>query len=141
MVKGTTRPHLLPSKHSQEAPEKFKGHYYHIWDFICQYEPVLADCQITSDEEECEGITNYSTKVAQLIESLDKYRNYDWKALKKQVLKLYNADRDGAHYCKRDIEKLIEAFSIKTLDNLAAWKYYVQEFMVVAQGLKNDKVI
>ena len=140
MVQGTTGPHLSPSKHSWEAPEKFKGHYYHVQDFIHQYKWVLADCQITSDKK-CKEITNYcSTKVSRLIKSLDVYRNHNWEALKKQILKLYDADRDGAHYHKRDIERFIEAFSTKTLNNLAAWKYYVQEFMVVAQGLKNDKV-
>ena len=65
---------------------------YHVWDFIRQYKQVLADCQITSGEEKCKEITNYcSTKVSQLIESLDEYRNHDWEALK-QILKLYNAD-------------------------------------------------
>ena len=142
MVQGTTGPHLLPGKRSREAPKKFKGHYYHVQDFIRLYEQVLADCQITSEEEKCKGITNYcSTKVFRLIESLDEYRDHDWEALKKQILNLYDADWDGAHYHKRDIEKLKEAFSMKTLDNLAAWKYYIREFMVVAQGLKNDKVI
>ncbi|KAF8547329.1 hypothetical protein OG21DRAFT_1490321 [Imleria badia] len=142
MVQGPTGPHLLPSRHSRDAPEKFKGHYYKVTDFIQQYKQVLADCQITDDQEKCEGITNYcSTKVCQLIESLDEYRANNWSALKKQILKLYDADREQAQYQKQDIESIIKTYSQKPLENLTAWKHYVQEFMVIAQGLKNDKVI
>ncbi|KAF8549719.1 hypothetical protein OG21DRAFT_1420860, partial [Imleria badia] len=125
---------------SRDASEKFKGHYYRVKDFIRQYEQVLLDCQITINQEKYEGITNYcSTKVCRLIESFDAYRAHDWDTLKKQILKLYDADREEARYQKRDREKLVKDYSKRPLENLATWKHYVREFMIITQGLKNDK--
>jgi hypothetical protein len=63
---------MLPGKRSEEAPDKFKGHYSKIKEFIRHYERLLTQCQITTDKEQCEGITTYcSTEVNHLIESLD----------------------------------------------------------------------
>ena len=71
---------MLPDKRSQDAPNKFKGHYSKIKEFIRHYEGLLIQCQITTNKEKCEGITTYcSTEVNQLIKSLGKYRTPKWE--------------------------------------------------------------
>jgi hypothetical protein len=99
MVSGATGPAMLPTKRSHDAPEKFKGHYSKVKSFLCQYERLLTQHQMTTDKDKCEGITNYcGTKVVRLIESLDEYREYRWDDLKKKLLNLYDADIDEALY-------------------------------------------
>jgi len=71
-------PYMLPSRCSRDAPETFKGHYTCVKDFLHQYDQLLTQCQITSNQEKCEGITNYtSTSVTCLIKSLDDYQAND----------------------------------------------------------------
>jgi hypothetical protein len=77
MVSGPSEPTMLPTRQSHDVPEKFKGHYSKVTPFLCQYERLLMQCQITTYKDKCKGITNYcSTKVVRLIESLDEYKDY-----------------------------------------------------------------
>jgi hypothetical protein len=99
-------------------------------------------CQITTDKDKCEGITNYcGTKVVCLIESLDEYMEYRWNDLKMKLLNLYDADRDKARYNLGDLDQLVDKYAAKTLRKLSDWKAYVCNFTVIAQWLKAEKVI
>ena len=133
---------MLPSKRSQEAPDKFKGHYFKIKEFICHYEQLLTQCQITTDKEICKGITTYySIEVNQLIEFLDKYRIPQWKDLKEKLLHLYDAEGDEARNQLGDLDRLIYKHVKKSLCTLLDWKTYVQKLTVIAQWLKAEQVI
>ena len=133
---------MLPDKRSQDAPNKFKGHYSKIKEFIRHYERLLTQCQITTEKEKCEGITTYcSTEVNRLIESLDEYRTPKWEDLKEKLLHLYDAERDEARYQLRDLDRLVRKHVKKSLCTLLDWKTYVWKFTVIAQWLKAEQVI
>jgi len=142
MVGTGTAPTTLPSHKSRDAPDKFKGHYSKVREFLRQYERLLTQCQITLDKKKCEGITNYCTsQVGRLIESLDEYEDEDWEGLKATILHLYDAEREDACYRKSDLRKLTQKYAKKSLDKMSQWKAYVRKFTVVAQWLKAAKVI
>ena len=127
MVSGPPGPSMLPTKWSRDVPEKFKGHYSKIKEFIRHYEWLLAQCQITTDKEKCEGITTYcSSEVTWLIESLDEYRTPNWDVLKGRLLHLYDAEQDEAWYQLGDLDRLIHKYAKKTLRTLSDWKTYIR---------------
>ena len=104
MVGTRTVPTTLPSHKSHDTPNKFKGHYSKVKEFLCQYKWLLTQCQIIIDREKCEGVTNYCTsQVRRLIESLDEYEDDDWDGLKDKILHLYDVEQEDACYRKSDL--------------------------------------
>jgi len=130
-------PITLPSHRSRDAPDKFKGHYSKVREFLHQYEQLLTQCHIYNDMEKCEGITNYcSSQVGWLIESLDEYERDDWDGLKDKILHLYDGEQEDAHYQKSDLRKLTQKYAKKSLDKMSQWRAYEHKFTLVAQWLK-----
>jgi hypothetical protein len=106
-----TAPHIstrtvldLPVPGSRNAPTKFKGGYRKVRKFIDHYEKLLKYCNVTLDEEKCQSILMYcSRSVSHFIEALDSYDKNDWSALKKDLLKYYDADLDKIRWSERDL--------------------------------------
>ena len=120
MVSGTAGPTMLPTPRSQDAPEKFKGHYSKVKEFLRHYEQLRMQCQITNDQDKCEGVTTYcSSEVTRLIESLDEYKVPSWNNLKQKLLRLYNAERDEFRYQLGDLNRLVHKYAKKSLCTLS----------------------
>ncbi|KAG7089360.1 hypothetical protein E1B28_011050 [Marasmius oreades] len=119
----------LPPLYSREAPAQFRGSYAKVEDFIKHFERLLVKYGINDEREQCEGILEYcSTKVRRTIQSLTAYQLGSWKKLKKEILRLYDADRAQNRYQPSDIQALALRQAAHPIDNLSQWLKYVRRF-------------
>lgn len=126
----------MPIPRSRLAPEKFRGDYSKVQAFITHYELLCDYNNIETDREKCETIIRYvSSKVRQVILGLNSYASKNWTTLKKDLLLLYDAERDVKRYRVRDIIKFVKKTKNKSIHNLAGWKKYVRNFIMIAGWL------
>lgn len=59
----------------------------------------------------------------------------------KQILTLYDAEREEARYCLEDQRRLVRKSAWKELKTLEYWKSYICHYIVMAQWLKTKGVI
>lgn len=112
----------LPAPYAKEAPATFKGSYSKVEDFINHYERLLVKYNIEDGDEQCEGLLVYcSAKVRRTIRSLRSFKSGRWQELKKDILKLYDADRARNRYQPSDLQALALSQSNQPIDNLSQW--------------------
>lgn len=132
----------MPLSESRTAPEKFKGKYNKIKSFITHYELLLEQNNVHSDADKCEIITRYCSRtVTDFIQALQSYTNKNWKNLKEDLLKYYDADLDTKKYNPRDLDKLAKTFREKKMRSLSSWREYGRKFITVAGWLLKKKRI
>jgi hypothetical protein len=127
----------LPQPGSRTAPEKFKGDYTKVRTFVKQYERLLALCNVTNDRDKCENITQYcGSKTNRLIEVLKAYQEGNWPALKNQILKLFDADRDLKRYKIRDLDDFVRHRKSIPIKTLSDWTKFIKDFIAIAGWLQ-----
>jgi hypothetical protein len=127
----------LPQPGSRTAPEKFKGDYMKVRTFVKQYERLLALCNVTNDRDKCENITQYcGSKTNRLIEVLKAYQEGNWPALKNQILKLFDADRDLKRYKIRDLDDFVRHRKSIPIKTLSDWTKFIKDFIAIAGWLQ-----
>lgn len=94
----------MPTPGSKAAPAKFKGHYSEVKDFLEHYEKLCDYHHVSSDEEKGETITQYMSRhVTGFMEALVSFRSSNWRQLKADILKYYDADLDSKRYRRKDL--------------------------------------
>jgi len=64
----------MPIPGTELAPEKFKGEYNYVSQFIQHYECLCDQNNVILGKEKCETVTQYcSKKVGEFIKALDSY--------------------------------------------------------------------
>ncbi|KAL1697694.1 hypothetical protein EV121DRAFT_274928, partial [Schizophyllum commune] len=87
----------MPPLGTRHAPKKFTGKAEDVADFISHYERLLRQYQVTNGRDRCRSILQYcSTQVKQYIKGLREFADFDWRALKKNLLFFYDAEK-GEH--------------------------------------------
>ena len=129
----------LPIVGTKGAPKKFKGQASDVYSFIRHYEKLCDKCNVTSDQEKIENITQYcSRSVREFLEGLSSYAEDSWSGFKKDFKEFFNADRDERRFRIRDLEKYCsQNRHAGPIKDLAAWRKYNRGFIRIAGWLEN----
>ncbi|KZP25473.1 hypothetical protein FIBSPDRAFT_733713, partial [Athelia psychrophila] len=132
----------MPLKHGKSAPAKFRGKYNKIREFITHYELLLAQHNVTNNEDRCDLVTRYcSTKVTEFIKALPSYNDNRWDNLRDDLLKYYDADLDSKKYHTPDLSKFAKASRKGKIRKLSDWRTYGRNFITIGGWLLKKKKI
>ncbi|KAJ7641992.1 hypothetical protein FB45DRAFT_737732, partial [Roridomyces roridus] len=125
----------MPIRGHRDAPKTFKGRYTEVMQFIQHYDRLIKKCRVTDEDEKCEYILEYcSINVQNVIKSLESYHRRRWESLRKDILRLYDADRVLQKYKPGDVV----TYTLKTKDNmcvnLTQWRKYLVKYQTIAGG-------
>lgn len=132
----------MPMPGSKQAPEKFRGEFHKVCDFLQHYECLCIQHNVTLDSEKCETLLRYcSRKERQTIMNIEGYLGRNWGQLVKQILNLYDADLDTKRYHVKDVRNFIQKYKDRKIKDLASWKKYCRCFIRIAGSLLADEKI
>jgi hypothetical protein len=132
----------MPIPGTKLAPEKFRGDYSKVKDFIEHYDRLIIQHSVLTHKERCETIRRYcGRREKETIMNIPSYSIPDWTRLREDILKVYDADRDTKRYTIKDVMKFVRRKQRRRISDLAAWKQYVRSFLRIAGSLlKNGKL-
>lgn len=135
-----TGPNSLPIVGQKGAPKKFKGKSEDVELFIKHYERLCSQRSITSDTEKVENISQYCSKdVRECIESLNSYTEKSWKGLKKDILELYDAEKEQRKFRLRHLESFVKKSRKQSaMKSKSSWVRYKRKFLTIAGWLKKE---
>jgi hypothetical protein len=126
----------MPIPGTKLAPEKFRGDFHKVKDFIQHYERLCAQNNVTNDAEKCETLLRYcSRREKQTIKNIPSFVSKSWGRLREDILKLYDADLDTTRYKVKDIRNFSKKQKGKRIRDLAGWKKYCRDFLRIAGSM------
>jgi hypothetical protein len=129
----------MPIPGTKLAPEKFRGDFHKVKEFIQHYERLCTQNNVTSDIEKCETVLRYCSKrEKQTIMNIPSYTSRSWGRLREDILRLYDADLDTRRYKVKDVRNFSKKQKSKKIRDLAAWKKYCRSFLRIAGSLLSD---
>ena len=132
----------MPIPGTKLAPEKFRGDFHKVKDFIQHYERLCIQNNVTLDNEKCETLLRYCSKrERQTIKNVPSYNVQNWSRLRSDILRLYDADLDTKRYKVKDVRIFSKRQKAKRIKDLAAWKKYCRKFLRIAGSLLNGAKI
>src|SRR5882762_4209768 len=132
----------MPIPGTKLAPEKFRGDFHKVKEFIQHYERLCIQNNVTSDQEKCETLLRYCSKrEKQTIKNIPSFNTSNWSKLRSDMLKLYDADLDTKRYKVKDIRSFSRNQKAKSIKDLATWKKYCRKFLRIAGSLLNGAKI
>jgi len=132
----------MPIPGTKLAPEKFRGDFHKVKEFIQHYERLCIQNNVTLDKEKCETLLRYCSKrEKQTIKNIPSYNTQIWSKLRSDMLKLYDADLDTKRYKVKDVRSFSKKQKARKIKDLAAWKRYCRKFLRIAGSLLNGAKI
>jgi hypothetical protein len=132
----------MPIPGTKLAPEKFRGDFHKVKEFVQHYERLCIQNNVTSDQEKCETLLRYCSKrEKQTIKNIPSFNTSNWSKLRSDMLKLYDADLDTKRYKVKDIRSFSRRQKAKRIKDLATWKKYCRKFLRIAGSLLNGAKI
>jgi len=132
----------MPIPGTKLAPEKFRGDFHKVKEFIQHFERLCAQNNVILDAEKCEALLRYCSKrEKQTIQNIHSYITKNWGRLKSDILKLYDADLDTKRYKVRDVRAFSKKQKEKKIRNLGDWKKYCRAFLRIAGSLLAEEKI
>jgi len=132
----------MPIPGTKLAPEKFRGDFHKVKEFVQHYERLCIQNNVTSDQEKCETLLRYCSKrEKQTIKNIPSFNTSNWSKLRSDMLKLYDADLDTKRYKVKDIRSFSRNQKAKSIKDLATWKKYCRKFLRIAGSLLNGAKI
>src|SRR6266436_3453762 len=132
----------MPIPGTKLAPEKFRGDFHKVKEFVQHYERLCIQNNVTSDQEKCETLLRYCSKrEKQTIKNIPSFNASNWSKLCSDMLKLYDADLDTKRYKVKDIRSFSRDQKAKRIKDLATWKKYCRKFLRIAGSLLNGAKI
>lgn len=126
----------MPIPGTKLAPEKFRGDFHKVKEFIQHYERLCVQNNVTLDTEKCETVLRYCSKrERQTIKNVPSYIARDWARLSADILRLYDADLDSKRYKVKDIRDFSKKHKKRHIRDLAEWRKYCRAFLRVAGSL------
>lgn len=127
----------MPNPRSKLAPEKFRGDYHKVKEFVLHFERLCAQHNVTRDIDKCDAILRYcSSREKTTIKNMGSYIERRWEALRRDILALYDADLDTKRYCVRDLRAYVKRQRKRKVKNLGRWKGYIRKFLRIGGSLK-----
>jgi len=128
----------MPIPGTKLAPEKFRGDFHKVKEFIQHYERLCTQNDVVLDREKCETLLRYCSKrEKQTIKNIPSYNSLTWSKLRYDILRLYDADLDTKRYRVKDVRNFSRKQKTNKIRDLAAWKKYCRKFLRVAGSLLN----
>jgi len=128
----------MPIPGTKLAPEKFRGDFHKVKDFIQHYERLCIQNNVTLDRDKCETLLRYCSKrEKQTIKNIPSYNTQVWSRLRDDILRLYDADLDTKRYKVKDVRAFSKRQKSGKIRDLAAWKKYCRKFLRIAGSLLN----
>ena len=132
----------MPIPGTKLAPEKFRGDFHKVKEFIQHYERLCTQNNVTSDTEKCETLLRYCSKrEKQTIKNISSFRAKSWGRLREDILRLYDADLDTRRYKVKDVRNFSRKQKTKKIRDLAGWKKYCRAFLRIAGSLLSAEKI
>ena len=132
----------MPIPGTKLAPEKFRGDFHKVQEFLQHFERLCLQHNVTEPREVCEAILRYcSRREQQTIRALAPFQSHKWSKLRAAIMQLYDADLDTRRFRVKDLKSLMKKQKAKRIRNLAQWKKYCRAFLRVGGSLKNDDKI
>ena len=132
----------MPTRGSRHAPQTFRGKFRKVERFIKHYERLLAQHNVTTEADKCEAILDYcSDSIADFIHGNQHYLQPDWKSLKEDILKYYDADRTHTMFTPEDLVEFAYTASKRRMQNLAHWKKYYRDYSIISGFLTKKQLI
>lgn len=132
----------MPIPGTKLAPEKFRGDFHKVKEFIQHYERLCVQNNVTSDTEKCETLLCYCSKrEKQTIQNIPNFTAKSWGRLREDILRLYDADLDTKRYKVRDVRNFSKKQKAKRIRDLAGWKKYCRAFLRIAGSLLAEEKI
>ncbi|KAI5890833.1 uncharacterized protein SCHCODRAFT_02669944 [Schizophyllum commune H4-8] len=133
----------MPPLGTRYAPRKFTGKAEDMVAFLEHYKHLLHQYNVTNGRDRCYTILQYcSTQVKQYIKGLREYADYDWRALKKNLLFFYDAEKGEHTYNACDVVEFAQKSCEKLITNLGLWKKYyrrhIHEVFYFWMGVHKD---
>lgn len=125
----------MPYDGSKSAPKKFRGSPDKIKAFLRQFEK-LANLHNLSDKEKCEFVTDYCSRhVKEVIEGFSSHRLGNWRTLKEDIERYFDADLDSKRFRVKDLESFVKDRRRESIHDLKAWRRYTRKFVRIAGWL------
>lgn len=132
----------MPIPGARLAPEKFRGEFHKVKEFILHYERLCVQNNVSVDSEKCETLLRYCSKREKhTIMNIPSYVSQNWTQLRTDILKLYDADLDNKRYKVKDIRNFSKKHKKKHIHDLAGWRKYCRAFLRVAGSLLTGEKI
>jgi len=132
----------MPIPGTKLAPEKFRGDFHKVKEFVQHYERLCIQNNVALDKEKCETLLRYCSKrERQTIQNIPSFGTQVWSRLRADILRLYDADLDTKRYKVRDVRVFSQKQKIRKIKDLAAWKKYCRKFLRIAGSLLNSTKI
>ncbi|KAK7008261.1 hypothetical protein R3P38DRAFT_3211162 [Favolaschia claudopus] len=132
----------LPLRGSKEAPKTFKGNHEDVEYFIHHYDKLIIKYNVTDPADQCECILEYcSTNVRAFIHASEHYQTDNWRRLRRELLKYYDAERASTQYKPSDITNYTLKTQHRTISNLSQWKRYVVKYKTMSGTLIRQGLI
>src|SRR6267154_619378 len=126
----------MPIPGTKLAPEKFRGDFHKVKEFIQHYERLCIQTNVVLDLEKCETILRYCSKrEKQTIKNIPSFISGSWGRLREDILRLYDADLDTRRYKVKDVRNFSKAQKMKKIKDLGGWKKYCHAFLRIAGSL------
>jgi len=126
----------MPIPGTKLAPEKFRGDFHKVKEFIQHYERLCIQNNVVLDLEKCETILRYCSKrEKQTIKNIPSFISGSWGRLREDILRLYDADLDTRRYKVKDVRNFSKAQKTKKIKDLGGWKKYCRAFLRIAGSL------
>jgi hypothetical protein len=127
----------MPNPGTKLAPQKFRGDFCTVTDFIQHYKRLCIQCDVTSDAEKCETVLHYcSRREKDTISNMPSYVAQHWPQLRADILRLYDADGDTRQYRVSDVRNFVRRHKTRSIYTLAAWRRYCRAFIRLAGSLQ-----
>jgi hypothetical protein len=132
----------MPIPGTKLAPEKFRGDFHKVKEFIQHYERLCTQNNVVLDTEKCDTLLRYCSKrEKQTIKNIPSYTAKSWGRLREDILRLYDADLDTRRYKVSDVRNFSKKQKAKKIRDLAGWKKYCRAFLRIAGSLLRDDKI
>jgi hypothetical protein len=132
----------MPIPGTKLAPEKFRGDFHKVKEFIQHYERLCAQNNVTADTDKCDTLLRYCSKrEKQTIKNISSFRAKSWGRLREDILRLYDADLDTRRYKVKDVRNFSRKQKTKKIRDLAGWKKYCRAFLRIAGSLLSAEKI
>jgi hypothetical protein len=134
--------HKLPMNYARDSMMLFNGSSQEIEEFIDNYEATFKKAKIVTDSDKVKGIMKYVTeRVRQFIRGRKEYQQPDWEGLKKELLYVYDAERNHQRWRMKDIKAFTAKSTQKSMTTKAAYLEYYRNFSTIAdQLIMNEKM-
>ncbi|KAJ7270988.1 hypothetical protein C8J57DRAFT_1507947 [Mycena rebaudengoi] len=131
----------MPARHSKEAPRIFRGKYSEVDLFLRTYDKLLKKYNVIDDQERCELILEYcSTEVTEFVKSSKHYKTPDWKELRAEIWKFYDAEKVDQKYQPADLTAFARKSARKALYTLEEWKRYYRKYNSICGNMGSSRL-